>query len=328
MKIVQRWLAPLTMTLGLAATAALAQQDGKSATPTPTPTPPAAAGKVTLVATFAPGQEIGYTQRIVRSDSMSLGGMGEQVIWMDQTNTWSAKVVSVDPKDGAVIELQFKATKIDMKQTMNQAGKEPSETKSSWDSSKPEDDKDAGNQLMTTFRPLVGARFKCTLSPTGEITAIEPLDTPSLQPTKLSTFVNQIVHVEGVRTRWQPVFALRTDGSPANVGDQWTTNTSVDSRPLGKETHTTKRTLKSIDNALATVAIEGAIGFEGLKEGEKPQADVASSAINATAIWDVQGAFCKKLDWAQKIEQNVNAQGFNVKRSYDWTMTVTRADVK
>ena len=307
-------LATLTAALGLSA-GAMAQESKA---------PPVPGGQaVSLSPKLAAGQEMKFTQRIVRTDVMSLAGMGDQTTWMDQTNAWAGKVVSADDK-GAVIELQFKGIKAEMKQSTKQGDKEPSEVLTKWNSASPEDDKDQGNQLTQAFRPLIGARFKLTLDSKGLITGVEALDAVTPSQTKLSAFINQIVAPEGIRARWQPMLALKTDGSGAFAGQDWTHEHMLQAPPLGQEKQTTRRTLGKMDGDIAKIAIKGEVAMMPMKDSEKAQAEISSSVITGSADWDTKAGQNKRLEWAQKAEMNVNAQGFNVKRSYDWTMTITR----
>lgn len=287
-------------------------------------TPPVAGGQgVSLAPMFKAGSEFGFTQRIVRTDVMSLATMGDQTLWMDQHNTWSGKVISADDK-GAVLEMQFKSIKVEMKQSLKQGDKPATETTSKWDSSKPEDDKDASNPLTGVFRPVVGARLKVTLDTAGVIKSVEALDSVSPLQTKYAQFVNQIINPEAFRVRWQPVLAIKTDGKEAFPGQDWTAETLVASPPVGQEKQTSTRTLTKKDGDIAKIAIKGDIQFVALKEGEKPQGEIAASQIKGMCDWDTKGGFAKNYEWAQKMDMTVNAQGFTVKRSYDWTMNVTR----
>lgn len=307
----------LAATLGLASGAIA--QDSKT-----TQAPPVPGGKATSLApNFKAGQEMKFTQHIVRSDTMSLASMGDQTTWMDQTNAWTGKVLSADDK-GAVLELQFKGIKAEMKQTTKQGEKEPEVTSTKWDSAAAEDDKDQGNQLVAAFRPVIGARFKLTLDPKGVVTNVESLDAVSPSQTRLAAFINQIVSPEAIKARWQPMLAIKTDGAGAFPGQDWTAEQVLLAAPIGQEKQTTRRTLSKMDGDMAKISIKGEVAMESLKPGEKAQAEVSNSAITGSAEWDTKAGQNKRLEWSQKADMNVNAQGFSVKRSYDWTMTITR----
>lgn len=306
---------------GLMCTATVATaQETKPGAATPPPVPGGQA--VSLKPMFKTGQEFAFTQRFVRSDTMSLASMGDRTTTMDQTNGWVGKVINADEK-GATVELQFKSIKAELKETVKQGDKPADEVTTSWDSTKPADDKEGGNPIVGAFRPVLDMKLELSLDANGAITNVKPSEAAPTGMTRYTPFVRQTIDPDLLRIRLQPMFSMKTTDAKAFAGQDWSEDTVMSAPPLGKEKVTTTRTLSKMDGDVAVIAIKGKSELLPIKEGEKPQGEIIESDVSGTCLWDLKAGMCKHLEWKQKSTMSVNAQGFAVQRKSDWTMTVT-----
>lgn len=311
--------AACVLVLGAAATA----QEAKSADGKPSTAQPVPGGQaISLKPMFTSGQEFEFAQHFVRMDSMTLAGMGDRSAKMDQTNGWKCKVVSADDK-GAVLELQFASVKAEYSESMKQGEKSSEPMTQTWDSAKPADDKDGGNAIVSAFGPVLESRFKVSLDATGTITGVEAMETPSVPISKMAQYVRQTVEPELIKQRLQAMFSVRPGEAKAIVGEEWKVETMMGAPPLGVEKTTTKRSISKMEGEVALVSIIGSSELVPLKEGEKAQGEITSSSITGTCAWDTKKGMCRSLDWTQKTDMNVDAQGFKVSRKSEWTMTIT-----
>ncbi len=276
---------------------------------------------VSLSPTFKQGQEMTFSQKVVRTDTMRLP-MGEQMISIEQDNTWTGKVVSVEA-DKTVLELQFQGTKVKLKESLKQGEKAPEPTTASWDSSQKEDDKDAGNPLVNAFKPFVGSRFKVTLTG-NQISGVEQMDTFSIPMTKYAPFVRQTLDTDQIRYRWQPLFGIKSQEPKAAAGQEWKEVVKMPTPQVGVITETTNRKLEKMSGDDANITFTGSIEVQPAKADEAAPAKVKNSTITGAAVWDAKAGMPKSLDWKQAWTMEINAQGLSVERTSDWTMSFAR----
>lgn len=295
----------------------LAAAGGAQNTPAPTP----GGQGVTLSPAFKVGDEFSFTQTINRTDRTKLA-MGEQTLTVNQKNQWTGKVTEVKGTT-ATIELQFKSINVSLNEETRQGDAPGTPTTASWDSIKAADDRDSSNPLVTAFKPFVGARFKMTVD--GHlIKGVEQIDTFSIPITKYAQFVRQTLDTDQIRNRWQPLLGVKTDTPMATPGQEWTEVVKMPTPQIGIIQETTKRTLATSKDGMANVNWTGSIEILPPSAEMAAQGKVKNSNITGTGAWDAKTGMPKSFEWKQVWTMEVNAQGFIVDRTSDWTMAFTR----
>ncbi len=281
---------------------------------------PAAVEAVTLKPTFKQGQVFKFTYHIVRTDTNTIGGGGPNAgaspastVTADADMTVSVKSVS---EGGYSLDLTVTAIKA--------TAKLPSGT-SSFDSSKPEDDKDRGNPSFNAFKPLVGMTLTLVADSSGVFTSVEgdpavPLG--SVAPTAAAFFVN----TDYLKFRWNNALIGKRDGAPVKPGESWSQTDVFTAAQVGRFEQTIKRTLKSVKDGIATIDGAGDIKVFPAKEGAPLAFELKDTSILATSTWDVKDGISRSLQMKRDFTLDGSAQGIAVTRKSEETFTITRVE--
>lgn len=301
-----------------------AKADSKASAAQPT----ASSGEsVVLTPKYEVGKTMQFEQRTKRADFTQITGMATQHVDMDQTATWAVKVISADAEK-TVLEFKLEAIKAELSQATKQAnpgaeGDAPA-AKLSWDSAAPEANKDENNPLLQGFKPIIGAVLSVSLGADGNITTVTGNEQLGGARSAVGPYVQQLVGTEAFKLRWSGPLWIKDGKAAAKVGESWTNTDEVATPPIGRTRVSTKNTLQSTKDGMATIEISGTTEVLPLKEGETAAGKVTASSIAGTAMWDTKAGFVRSVNLVQKTSMDVNAAGIAMKRDSDATITITR----
>lgn len=271
---------------------------------------------------FQSGQSFMLTQQIDRTITMGFQNMNQSTT-MNTTFGWECKVLSTEA-NASVVEMTVKSVSATLDELIKQGDAEVEPKKASWDSSKPEDDKDGANMLMKLYKPLVGARYKVTFGNDGAITSAEALDTVPVTNTKYQAFVSPVTDANEFKLRWQAFFAPKVGTDGVSVGQSWTSEDKIAAPQIGQIKTTTTRTLTKNNDGMCDISLKGAMDILPAKEGDKPAGEFKDTSIVGSCMWDAKASMCSNFEFNQKYMMNVNAQGMQITRGSDSKMKITR----
>lgn len=281
---------------------------------------PAAGEAVTLKPAFKPGQVYKFTYHIERTDTNTIGGAGPNAgaapsssVTADADMSVSVKTVS---ESGYALDLKVDAIRASAKLPSGE---------SSFDSSKPEDDKDRNNPSFQAFKPLVGMVLTLVADSSGVITSVEgepavPLG--SLAPTAVQFFANS----DYLKFRWNNALIAKRDGAPVKPGDSWSQTDVFMAPQVGRFEQTIKRTLKSVKDGIGTIDGTGDIKVYPAKEGAALAFEIKDTSILATSTWDVKDGLSRSLQMKRNFTLDGSAQGIAVTRKSEETFSITRVE--
>lgn len=190
---------------------------------------------VTLQYRFEPGQIVRYEVGLSDTYRIQLGETVEEP-FSRQTSRKNYRVISVREDGSAELELMIEAIVMQI----GKAGMIEHEYRS--------DQKEVSNAAFTGVSQMVGKPYlRLTMSPTGEVSNIRPLLNPEQTTEDVSQAALDIM--------------IRLPEQPLNVGATWRedfeTSVSLGEGTLRKPIKMQRRfTLRSVENGLATVAME------------------------------------------------------------------------
>lgn len=283
--------------------------------------PAAAAGEaIALKPAFKQGQVYKFVYHVERSDTNIIGGASpnagatpSSTVTVDADMTVTVKAVS---EGGYSLDLAVNAIKASAKLPSGE---------SSFDSSKPEDDKDRDNPAFQAFKPLVGMVLTLVADSSGVITSVEgdpanPLG--SLAPTAVQFFAN----TDYLKFRWNNALIAKRDGAPVKPGDSWSQTDVFMAAQVGRFEQTVKRTLKSVKDGIATIDSTGDIKIFPAKEGAPLAFALKDTSILATSTWDVKDGISRTLQMQRTFTLDGSAQGVPVTRKSEETFSINRAE--
>ena len=296
---------------------------------TPGAAKPAAAqtaGAVSLTPKYQAGQELTFVQHTVRTDEMSLKGMGEQTTAFDATAVWKVKIADAS-ETGVEIDLQMESIKATFDRNakvdpaLGNAGAQPPVK---WDSTAPGADADKNNPIMQAFRPLVGLPLKVKLGADGNISTVTGSEGVKPGSGALVGIAYTMVAQDHVKARWGQILWIKDGRVPASVGQSWQDVDLLSAGSLGRNKITWTRTLKGVDKDEATVLLDGKYELVGADDKTPPTAHVSDASMTGDCRWDLKAGNCKSLEVHQKSTISGNAQGFETSKKSDVTVTTTR----
>jgi hypothetical protein len=248
-------------------------------------------------------------------NSPSAGAGMSSTTTVDQTATYELRVKEASDK-GATLELELKS--VVASATLPQG-------KYTWDSSTPPDDKDAGNPILVALRPVVGAVLTIKLGAEGNITSVDGDSRVNLNVRgPLAPNVQALVGPDGIRLRWGAVLWIKDGRTPATVGQTWTNTDTMPNPAVGKFSYVTNNTLRSVKDGIADIGIAGDVKLGAMDDGKAPAGTVKDQSIKGSCKWDVAAGAVKTYEVEQKQTLDINAGGFAVSRTSEFTVTTTR----
>jgi hypothetical protein len=241
-----------------------------------------ALAQVQLKATLDKGQELKYTlvidQHFVTTFNPPDKPPTERISHFELGT--NLKVLEVTPA-GARVELRFD----DIKGTITPAGGDPY----SYDTSaapKPGAPKDA-TTFYETSKKLIATPQTFLVKPDGTIDEFKPTD--ELVKAGGARLLRRVLEADGVQQTFGPVFALKFDGQPAKLNDQWTFKPIL-LADRGRQPVDELRTLTKVDGAAATVtSIVRSVGATG-SPVNAGSIYLRDATANGTHIWDAAGS--------------------------------------
>ena len=304
-----------------------------SAEPAPTPAAAAStdsAAAVDLRPRFKAGDTHRFSQRIVRTDTMSLstGGqpMGDkpgvppvmrQSTKIDQTVDFVLKVESASA-EGASLTLEIAGIK---------AAADMTKGRFEWDSSAPADDKDASNPVLGAYKPLVGSVTRLTLDKDGRITDVSTdARLPAAPRNEFATPVMGLATAEQIKARWSSLLAVRPAAEPAAVGSTWTQTSVIANPSVGRFETDQLYTLKSVQGDAANLDIAGTLKLLPFAADKPAQGSFSDAKASGSAIWDLKAGLIREQIWTQQSTLSVNAGGMPIVRDSDIRIETRRKD--
>jgi hypothetical protein len=235
---------------------------------------------------------------------------------IDQTATYELRVTSA-AEAGIMMELELKGIV---------ASAELPGGKATWNSDQPPDDKDMSNPLITTYKPLIGAVAKISMSNDGNITQVLPDPRVNLgrQNGPLAPMVQLMCSPNMVKFRWGPIIWPKDGREPATVGTAWKNVEEVPNPAIGRFVYTTTNTVKSVKDNMAQMDFTGEIGLVPLENMKSTPGTISEQMVKGTVLFDTKFGLIKSQTWQEKTLLDVNAMGFPVKRELKLDCTTTR----
>lgn len=296
-------------------------------TPAAAPAADAAkAGAVDLRPRLTAGQIIKFTQRTLRTDTMSLSTGGQptgvapvmrQSTKIDQTIDYTVKVESASA-EGAALSLEITAIK---------AAAELAKGKFEWDSSSPADDKDASNPVLGAYKPVVGSVTRLTLDKNGQITDVSTdARLPAAPRNEFATPIMGLTSADQIKARWSGVLAVKPGSEPAAVGATWTQTTVIPNASVGRFETDQAYTLKSVEGDMAKLDIAGTLKLLPFAADKPAQGTFSDPKASGSAVWDLKAGMIREQVWTQQATLNVNAGGMPIVRDSDVRIETRRKD--
>lgn len=291
---------------------------------------PANVGAVDLRPRFTAGQTIKFTQRTLRTDTMSLSTGGQpagdkpgvapvmrQSTKIDQTIDYTLKVESASA-EGAALSLEITAIK---------AAAELAKGKFEWDSSSPADDKDASNPVLGAYKPVVGSVTRLTLDKNGQISDVSTdARLPAAPRNEFATPIMGLTSADQIKARWSGVLAVKPGSEPAAVGATWTQTTVIPNASVGRFETDQAYTLKSVEGDLAKLDIAGTLKLLPFAADRPAQGTFSDPKASGSAVWDLKAGMIREQVWTQQATLNVNAGGMPIVRDSDVRVETRRKD--
>ena len=238
-----------------------------------------------------------------------------QITIVDQTATYELRVIEAS-ESGTSLELELKSITATMEQ-----GPE----KSSWNSEAPADDKDAANPILRSYRPIVGAVAKIKLGADGAVAGVEQDARLNLNTSvPLAAQVGQLVGADGLRLRWSMILCPKSGRDAAVAGQTWTSTDELMFRQVGRFTYLTTSTLKGAKGGEANIDITGEVKLGPTPDGKPPTGKMKDNRLAGSTLWDTTVGLAKSNKWEQKTILDINAGGFEVVKTSEFTVTTTR----
>lgn len=273
----------------------------------------ASSSALTLKPAFKKGDTHKFKWKIDRTatfDAMQQTGTDKSLIDADVTVQ-----VAEATESGYALDVTVDAIKIE---------NEAREAKASWDSTKPEDDKDRENEAFMAFKPLIGMKLTLNTDKNGVITGVS--GEPSVpQGRRLVDIAKHFfITPEYLMFRWNTILNARRDGAEIKSGESWSQTDTFLAPQIGKFEHVLTHTLKSVTDGVATIDTVGEMKIAPAKEGAPMAFELKDTSIFATSTWDTKDGLSRSIDMQRTFTLDGSAQGMPVKRKIEEKLTVTR----
>jgi hypothetical protein len=271
--------------------------------------PAARAQGIDLRPRFEMGQQTRFKMELAGNRQIKMGGEnGDQKDTMNQEIRFLLRVVDAKPEAASTVELVYEGIKVRVNSPMANAEFDSDSAR----------DKDAGNMLAPSLRPLVGTVLTLTIDPEGNITSVT-----GGEGILNSGMAEQFGQASGVKQLFGPIFTTRKSPGGVKVGQTWENEDKLDMGMIGAFKMTTKHTLRS------AVADEASLTFTGkIEAASDAPADaplkIKDSTFEGQYAWDLRQGMLKSMQSSQKVKLEGSVGGQAVSMTSDATMKITR----
>ncbi len=257
---------------------------------------PAAADKVDLAPTLAPGSTARYSFISENKQESRIVNGREQSSTAATESRLLLRIRPEKPADaaaGALLELTYERLAFHL---------ETATSIVDFDSDKAETlpEEQRGTPMALAVKAIVGAPVLCTLNQAGELVAI---DTAAIKPPEgpASSIVRQLLAKDAVADIVNAIFNVRPPPTESGVGDTWTRTRTLPAFGGGMKMKQ-DYTVAQINPEKAMIRLEGAITLEGTTEEAAKFLTVKQGTVSGATEWDVKAGRAIAVDFSSVAE--------------------------
>lgn len=192
-----------------------------------------------------------------------------------------------------------------------------------FNSSKPADDSDAGNELIKTMRPIVGSALTFKFDANGNLVSA----TSQNELVKVSQYTDiarQLVGEQWARVRWTGVFFPKPNNAPTNVGEKWESSYSLDAPAQNQFATKMTYSLDSANTKQAVITGKGKYELTPVKGADQNIFNIKDSSLTNSMSFDPAKNCVTASESNEKVDLLMSAQGVSVSRSSETQVKITR----
>lgn len=182
---------------------------------------------------------------------------------------------------------------------------------------------DASDVLARTMRSLVGTTMTMTFDRAGNITSITGGDTLAALGGSITAGGGgaAVPGLPGGKRMFESIFSPGGRAT-ASVGDQWTTQSVIDSGLLGEFRITNRHRLASYSGTRATIATQGQI--KSVTENAGSTFRLGDSSMTGSAVWDTREGMLHEMSQTMTVRIDGTLMGEPLQTTSESKMRVVR----